>query len=241
MERAILIMAKRPTAGSSKTRLMPVLSPEDAAELSRCFIVDAVAGMRDLASRSPATTVSIAGAPAASADYFRSLAPDVGFVAQRGDSLGQRLHHVMSTALTDGAEMVVAINSDSPTLPPMFVEHALDQLAAEGVDVVLGPAKDGGYWLIGWKRPHQQLVEGVQMSTPTVLADTLAIAGAEGLRVVLVEPWYDVDVPEDLDRVRAALDRGEFCGPATAGFFADRQCFGRPQPNRSELSADSAR
>lgn len=244
MDRAVLIMAKQPIAGSSKTRLLPALTPGDAAELSRCFISDAVSSMRTLSAlgRSqhepspgdPAVLVSIAGAPVESAGYFAELAPGVGFVAQEGSTLGERLDHVMSSALAAGATMVIAINSDSPTLPSSLVADAFERLADDAVDVVLGPAEDGGYYLIGWKTPHPRLVKDVEMSTPQVLHDTLAIAEADGLTVALTEPWFDVDLPEDLHRIRAVLDNGGFCGPATTEFFRSRPRVGRQDLNKED-------
>ncbi len=227
MDRSLLIMAKQPIAGSSKTRLLPALTAEQAAELSRCFISDTAAAMCDLAAAGPAMTVSIAGTPATAGPFFADLVPDVGFVAQQGESLGHRLNHVMSAALTDGASMVVAINSDSPTMPPHLVADGFAKLASESVDVVLGPAEDGGYYLIGWKRSHPRLVIDVEMSTPNVFQDTMDIAEAEGLRVATTEPWFDVDHPADLARIRAELDCGRFCGPATAAFFAAHPTVGR--------------
>lgn len=236
MDRSLLIMAKQPISGSSKTRLIPALTAEEAAELSRCFIVDAASTMLDLAAGDSGMAVSIAGTPAAAEPYFAELAPGTGFVAQEGDTLGHRLDHAMSGALADGASMVVAINSDSPTMPPRLVSHAFELLASEDVDVVLGPAEDGGYYLIGWKRPHPRLVIDVEMSTPHVLRDTLAIADAEGLRVATTEPWFDVDHPADLVRIRTALAADGFCGPATAEFFAVR-----PELGRTELPAAQQR
>ncbi|MEM7272827.1 MAG: TIGR04282 family arsenosugar biosynthesis glycosyltransferase [Actinomycetota bacterium] len=219
---AILIMAKRPKPGASKTRLSPALDADEAAALSECMIADAVEIMTEAAAARPGVEVRIAGTPADAGGYFAGLAPTAGFVAQQGADLGHRLDHVLSATLAEGTGLVVAVNSDSPTLPPALVVDAIDTLAGQTVDVVLGPAEDGGYYLIGWKRPHPRLVTEVTMSTATVLADTLAIAAEEGLTVALTEPWWDVDDPADLDRVRAAIDRGERCGPRTAAFLAGR-------------------
>ncbi|MEM9651407.1 MAG: TIGR04282 family arsenosugar biosynthesis glycosyltransferase [Actinomycetota bacterium] len=226
MDRVVLIMAKQPIAGSSKTRLTPVLTDDEAAELSACFIADTVTAMVDLAAADPGFAVTIAGTPASAGPYFAELVPTAGFVAQRGPSLGHRLANVMTDALSGGASMVVAVNSDSPTLPPSLVADAFELLADDDVDVVLGPAEDGGYYLIGWKRPHPRMVTDVKMSTPDVLSDTLAIAAEDGLAVSLTEPWFDVDQPADLDRVRSDLNAGRFCGPATTAFLLARPQIG---------------
>jgi glycosyltransferase A (GT-A) superfamily protein (DUF2064 family) len=96
------------------------------------------------------------------------------------------------------------MDSDSPTLPVAYVSEAFSRLQ-EGADVVLGPCDDGGYYLIGLKQPQPRLLREVQMSTPTVLRDTLAIAEELGLRVVLLPTWYDVDTAAELQRLRQEL------------------------------------
>lgn len=226
--RAILIMAKQPIPGASKTRLQPAVSADEAADLARCFLLDAVELCRDAAAGMPDTEVRVAGAPATAGPYFAELVPGVGFVAQLGDDLSDRLDHVLTEAIGEGFDQAVAINSDSPTMPAALLLQAFDHLDRPDVDVVLGPAEDGGYYLIGWKRPNDRLVRSVEMSTPTVLADTLAIAAEEGLTVELLTPWYDVDEPVDLERLRADLDGGGFCGQHTARFLADRPGLGDP-------------
>ena len=197
-------MAKRPEPGSTKTRLVPHFSPEQAAELYECLLRDVL----DLVRAVPGVTPLVAVSPADSGGYFRALAPDFGQVVQVGDSLGARLDHVLSSCLADGYDQVAAVGSDVPTLPSAHLAMAFDLLADPDVDVVIGPSEDGGYHLIGWKRRHASLVLGVEMSTPDVAADTLAQADAAGLRVATIPTWYDVDRPEDLDRVRADATAG---------------------------------
>ena len=105
-----------------------------------------------------------------------------------------------------------------PTLPVDHVSAAFDLLAEKQVDMVLGPSFDGGYHLIGWKRPYPALVRDVEMSTPTVVADTLELADAAGVEVALGPCWYDVDRPEDLDHL--AADRAAM-GLHTRRFFEE--------------------
>ena len=119
--------------------------------------------------------------------------------------MGERLDHVLTQCLNSGFDQVVAINSDSPTLPSRHVAEAFSRLADETVDMVLGPTDDGGYYLIGWKRAYPQLVRDVTMSTPHVLDDTLDVAAASDVRVSLLANWHDVDEPSDLDRLEADL------------------------------------
>lgn len=199
--RAVIVMAKQPSPGSTKTRLQPALDPVAAAALYECFLHDAI----DLAGGVPGATPLIAIHPPSSNDYFERIAPGVGLVAQLGDRLGDRLDHVLSFCLAEGFDHVVAINSDSPTLPTAYVVDAFDRLGDPATDVALGPADDGGYYLIGVKAPPGPIVTDVEMSTPHVLDDTIVIATTHGLVVELLAPWYDVDSPAELERLRTEL------------------------------------
>jgi glycosyltransferase A (GT-A) superfamily protein (DUF2064 family) len=117
---------------------------------------------------------------------------------------------LLTEALLGGSQRAVIMDSDSPTLPATYLRRAFDNLA--DADVVLGPTRDGGYYLIGVKQPQPGLLREVQMSTPRVLADTLALAEANGLSVSLLPTWYDVDTIGDLHQ----LD-GEMAGLSVNG------------------------
>ncbi len=216
--RAVVVMAKQPCPGRSKTRLVPPLSAESAAELAECFLLDAL----DLARSVARSTPLVAVWPPESEHYFERIAGDVGRVAQAGAALDERLDHVLRECLEQGYEQVVAINADSPTLPPTTVAAAFDALDREDVDVVLGPAADGGYYLIGVTQYHPTLVRGVAMSTPTVLAETRERAAAASVRVALLDEWYDVDEPADLVRLVDELAPNDSRAPQTAGFLRGR-------------------
>ena len=198
-KRALIVVARKPVAGESKTRLSPPLNPEQAVELYRCFLLDTFDLMRRVDHVQPV----IAYTPDDAAAYFSSIAP-AGFdlVPQGGRDLGQRLQNVLSDALGRGYQQVVVMNSDSPTLPTSYLTQAFAALDDRALDVVLGPSDDGGYYLIGLKRPCQALFD-VAMSTCTVLADTLARARQQGLRVACTPSWYDVDTQADLARLMA--------------------------------------
>jgi rSAM/selenodomain-associated transferase 1 len=208
IRRALLVMAKRPEAGATKTRLCPPLTPERAAALYACFLADVIETARAAAGIVPSLCLAIAYAPVGAAGYFRALAPDFALVLQTGATLGERLSAVMGGALASGHAQVAAINSDSPSLPVTYLAQAFAALDDPATDLVLGPCDDGGYYLIGWKRPLSFLVRDVAMSTPNTLADTLALADAAGLRVALLPPWYDVDGPEDLERLTRDVGLG---------------------------------
>jgi uncharacterized protein len=199
MERALLVIAKRPAPGQTKTRLTPPLSAERAADFYECLLRDTL----DIARAVPGVTRWIAYSPAGEIAYFQNLAPDFQLVLQKGGNLGERLDNALSHCLNGGSEAAVIMDSDSPTLPAEFVARAFVEL--NGADVVLGPCEDGGYYLIGVKEPQPRLLLEVQMSTPNVLRDTLGIAERAKLRTALLPPWYDVDTFDELERLRKEL------------------------------------
>jgi rSAM/selenodomain-associated transferase 1 len=214
--RALIVMARQPTPGTTKTRLCPPLSPEAAAALYACFLADVIDHVRAVAGQIDGLVPGIAFTPPDATAHFAALAPGFELAPQIGATLGERLDGVLSGALARGYGQVAAVNSDSPSLPVAFLVAAFAALDDPAVDVVLGPCDDGGYYLIGWKRPHPALVRDVTMSAPDTLAQTLAVAGRVGLRVALLPRWYDVDGPPDLARL--AGDPG--LGRHTRAFLA---------------------
>jgi rSAM/selenodomain-associated transferase 1 len=199
---ALIIFARAPLPGHTKTRLIPSLGPDGAAELYRCFLLDTLAQ----AARAPAQPI-IAAAAVDDAPALRALAAEAGLDAevtiQSGADLGARMRRAFQDAFARGHPRAVIIGSDSPSLPPARVAEALAQSAAR--DLVLGPSFDGGYYLIGLHADQPRLFEGVAWSQPTVLLETLRRARELGLSISLLDPWYDVDTPEDLARLRTHL------------------------------------
>ena len=195
----LFVVAKQPAPGQTKTRLCPPLNGETAAQLYTCFLQDTL----DLMRQVPGVRCAVAYLPEDAGGYFRSLAPDMELVPQQGASLGERLDHLLTASLTNGAERAVVIDSDSPTLPAAFVSTAFALL--DTADVVLGPCRDGGYYLVGMKTPHSRLLREVSMSTPNVLAQTLALAAAMGVQTALLPAWYDVDTIAELSELRSEL------------------------------------
>ncbi len=194
----LVMMARRPEVGRVKTRLCPPLTPEQAVMLYTAFLHDLV----ELLRRIPAVHPLIAYTPDTAGDYFAALAPDIARRPQRGIDLSARLATITTDLFDEGAPAIVIIGSDSPTLPGAYIEEAFAALT-NGADLVLGPADDGGYYLVGLRRPIPTLFTNVVMSTPTVLHDTLVIAEQLGLRTTLLAPWYDVDTFADLERLYA--------------------------------------
>ncbi|WP_044231982.1 TIGR04282 family arsenosugar biosynthesis glycosyltransferase [Chloroflexus sp. Y-396-1] len=194
----LVMMARRPEVGRVKTRLCPPLTPEQAVMLYTAFLHDLVELLRHI----PAVHPLIAYTPDTAGDYFAALAPDIARRPQRGIDLSARLATITTDLFDEGAPAIVIIGSDSPTLPRAYIEEAFAALT-NSVDLVLGPADDGGYYLVGLRRPIPTLFTNVVMSTPTVLHDTLVIAEQLGLRTTLLAPWYDVDTFADLERLYA--------------------------------------
>jgi rSAM/selenodomain-associated transferase 1 len=207
---AVAIMAKAPRPGTVKTRLCPPLLAAEAAALYRCFLLDKIAAVGRLVDAQP----MVAYTPADARAEFDALAPGFSLVAQHGPDLGARLHATLAGLLAAGYAGAIAVDSDTPTLPGGFLQQAVDWLTRPGPDVVLGPTEDGGYYLIGLRVAQRELFDTVPWSTPDVLAVTLRRAAAAGLRTACLPSWFDVDTPDDLERLRAALDAGH---PATAG------------------------
>jgi hypothetical protein len=215
---AVVIMAKAPRAGEVKTRLCPPLTAGAAASLYRCFLLDKIAQVRALKAARP----FLAYTPAEARGEFEALAPGLALVPQQGADLGTRLLASLRAALADGHPGAIAIDSDTPTLPTAFLQQAVDLIADPAVDVVLGPTDDGGYYLIGVRAARPGLFEGMPWSTPRVLEETLRRAAAAGLRPVCLPPWFDVDTPADLARLRQSVLRQRAPAPLhTRAFLAE--------------------
>jgi uncharacterized protein len=198
---ALGLMAKAPVEGEVKTRLVPPLTPREAAALNVCFLRDMAANINTVCETESAAGL-VVYTPAGSEYAFDGVVPD-GFslLVQRGASLGERLCNATDDLLKDGYGAVCLINSDSPTLPRSILIRAIESLAAGGDRVVLGAAEDGGYYLIGLKHAHRNLFNEIAWSTSDVLARTKQRAAEIDLPVELLPPWYDVDDAETLERL----------------------------------------
>ena len=194
-------MAKAPLAGEVKTRLVPPLTPAQAAALNVCFLRDMAANIASVAASDKARGV-VVYTPIGAEFAFDGILPD-GFrlLAQRGESLGDRLCNATEDLLTNGYDSLCLINSDSPTLPQSVYDHAIKSLSRPGDRVVLGAADDGGYYLIGLKEVHSGLFDRIAWSTADVLAHTIERAAEIGLEVEMLPRWYDVDDAQTLNRL----------------------------------------
>jgi uncharacterized protein len=205
MARVLALFAKWPRTGDAKTRLGVL-----GTEVARAFLLDSV-------GRYAQTEVRrfLAFAPADAEKSFADLVDGrFRLIPQRPGDLGQRLSGFLEEQLETGAESVVFLGADSPTLPLEYIEDTFTRL--ETADVVLGPATDGGYYLVGCARRVPPIFEGITWGGSTVLAETVARLANPAWRLALLPPWYDVDTLDDWRMLcghvaalrRAGLDPG---------------------------------
>ena len=221
LQSEIVVVVKAPRVGLVKTRLTPPLTKEDAAALAACFardVVNCASGLADV--------VIIAYAPAGGRAALETTLRrgDLLWLEQRGADLGERLDAAAAHAFARGFGPLVFLGADSPTLPPSFISQALQSLAEGQSDIVLGPTDDGGYYLVGLRRPAPGLFQNVAWSTPEAYAQTVRNAERLGLRLHELPRWYDVDTPADLLRLRAELFNDEAArqrAPATYRWIRD--------------------
>ena len=225
----LAVMCKAPSLGFSKTRLSPPLSADEAVELSRCFLTDVGALVGQVADNAAARAAAVF-TPAEDQDLLNGLLPaDFAMLAQRGDDLGQRCAAAVEDLLGLGFEAVCLLGADSPTLPAAYLHQAVALLRQPGERVVLGPALDGGYYLIGVKRAHHGLFSDISWSTRRVLTQTVAQAEALGLPIDWLPPWYDVDDALSLTwLVEELLGHGK--PPVEGPLVAGAPVPGRPEP-----------
>jgi uncharacterized protein len=190
---ALAIMAKAPRNGEVKTRLVPPLTEEEAAMLSACFLKDIAANFMVAAKNIPVEGY-VAYSPAGSEALFRDLvSAEILLLPPRRLGLGNSLLDAAEDLLAAGYGAACLVNADSPTLPTSVLLQAAEALRAPGDRLVLGPARDGGYYLIGLKQAHPRLFEEIAWSTERVFRQTVERAASIGLDVVTLPLWYDVD------------------------------------------------
>ena len=194
---ALAVMTKAPRAGMVKTRLVPPLTPNEAATLNACFLRDTTVAISSaivsgglLGKACGVAVYTPVGWEGAYADI---LPPDFDLLPQRGGSFGERLWFAAEDLFKCGFGGVCLIDSDSPTVPAATFAHAVEMLRSSREHIVLGPADDGGYYLIGLKKPHREVFERIDWSTERVLEQTKARAKEIGVAVKLLPTCYDVD------------------------------------------------
>ena len=221
---ALAIMTKAPQAGRVKTRLVPPLTPEEAAELNKCFLRDTAVAISSIcsgrphgdegrmdfkpeagASHSEAATAACGIAvytPVGAESAYKDILPThFSLLPQRGEGFGERLYFAVEDLFNCGFGSVCLIDSDSPTVPAGNFAEAVELLSTTEDRVVLGPSDDGGYYLIGVKKPHRHLFEQIDWSTERVLNQTMQRATEIGTEVKLLPTGYDVDDRAGLRRL----------------------------------------
>src|SRR6201987_4374136 len=209
-DRVLVIMAKAPRAGAVKTRLTPSLPLQAVTAFYRCLLGDTLALARSLGG------VEIAiMCPDSDVKELAPLASHgARVVAQKGKGLAAGLTSVFAHFAEGHQRRIIAFNSDSPPLPRSVLEGAFETLAAH--DAVVGPTYDGGYYLVGAKASPPTLFTGDGMGTSSALERLLSRARVLELSVGFADPFYDIDVADDLIRLAAELQRAPARAPRTA-------------------------
>ncbi|HMC82167.1 MAG TPA: TIGR04282 family arsenosugar biosynthesis glycosyltransferase [Candidatus Polarisedimenticolia bacterium] len=196
ISRALLLFARFPALGRVKTRLAPSYTPEESLELHRALLSDSLE-LLHRASRGASASAWLYLSEGGEMDPDLSARRGAASQAvQRGDDLGERLVRAFQDRFAAGSRQVVVIGSDTPHLPAERVARAFKAL--EGDEIVLGPARDGGYYLVGASRLHLSLFRGMAWGTSQVYRETVRRARREGIPIASLPAWYDVDLPESV-------------------------------------------
>jgi rSAM/selenodomain-associated transferase 1 len=197
---ALIIMAKEPRVGLTKTRLCPPLTFEEAAQLYEALLLDTI----EMTSTLEDIDLAIAVTPSDSIPYFEQVSPKgTILVPVDCEDIGQCLSRVLEHLLKMGYSKAMALNSDGPSLPRTHIRQAVARLDEH--DLVFGPSEDGGYYLVGLKEMFNQVFTDIEWSTSRVLSHTLAKCKNLELKVDLLPTWYDVDTAADIERLREEL------------------------------------
>lgn len=213
--RILVIMAKAPRTGRVKTRLTESFPPDAVTALYCCLLKDTIALTKSL----PDVEVAVMCPENDREELAGLLGEAVPIVAQKGEGLAAGLTSVFRHFTSDGREHVIAFNSDSPHIAPSVLTGAFETLATH--DVVVGPTHDGGYYLVGAKGAHLTLFECDGMGTKSALDRLLSRTKVLGLSTGFTEPFYDIDVADDLVRLARELQNGPEKAPRTAGWLSE--------------------
>jgi rSAM/selenodomain-associated transferase 1 len=214
-DRVLVIMAKAPRPGAVKTRLAARLSPKAVTTFFCCLLEDTLSLARSLGHVEVAIMC-----PDSDVNELAQLAGnEVSVVAQKGEGLAAGLTSVFAHFAKDHQRRTIAFNSDSPHLPRSVLEDAFEMLTAH--DVVVGPTHDGGYYLVGAKTSHPTLFARDGMGTSSALERLLSRARALELSVGFADPFYDIDVADDLTRLAAELRLAPARAPRTAAWLKE--------------------
>jgi rSAM/selenodomain-associated transferase 1 len=198
-------MAKAPISGTVKTRLVPPLTHEQAAALSHALLLDQFEHLAQM----DGADLYVAFTPADAAPSMTGLlSARFQCFPQRGENLGERMNEVFVELHRRTHRNLIAIGSDVPAVPLLYLEDAFRLLADENNRVVLGPSRDGGYYLIGMNQPIPEIFKDMTWSHDQVLAQTTEKLSQLDLQFALLPVWFDLDRIEDLDRLQTLADPG---------------------------------
>jgi rSAM/selenodomain-associated transferase 1 len=204
----IAVMAKASIARRTKTRLVPALDYEQAAAFNTAFLKDVAGNLLDAAQHRSIVGYMAFGPPGSEAFFREILPPQIERFESWLPAFGGCLLAAVVELFKRGHRGAIVLNSDSPTLPTSLVLEAADVLSQPGDRAVLGPAIDGGYYLLGLKHAHRRMFEDIEWSTSRVAAQTIERAGELGLDVHMLAPWYDVDDSHSLRILHGELIGG---------------------------------
>ena len=194
----LCVFTRYPEPGKTKTRLIPALGAESAACLQRAMTAHVLAAAAEVANARK-TDVEVLFEGGDEAHMRQSFGNAFRYQPQGGGDLGERMHRCVRKGLDSGAEAVVIVGSDVPGVDAVILGKAFSDLRDH--DLVLGPATDGGYYLIGLRRDVPDLFQGIPWGTEHVLRRTLGVAAVRGLTVAMLPALADVDRPDDLEVV----------------------------------------
>lgn len=214
-DRTLIIMAKAPRPGRVKTRLAECLPSTAVVEFYRCLLADTLALAKSLEDVEVAIMC-----PASDVDEFsRATSDGVRVVAQTGSGLAAGLTSVFAHFTASGRRRIVAFNSDSPHLPASSLQSAFEVLMSS--DLVVGPTYDGGYYLVGATASHPGLFSDSAMGRKNALEALLVRANALKLSIGFTDPFYDIDVAADLNRLVEELRLAPARAPRTAAWLKE--------------------
>ncbi|MEZ5427602.1 MAG: TIGR04282 family arsenosugar biosynthesis glycosyltransferase [Pyrinomonadaceae bacterium] len=223
LKKTTIIMAKVPRPGKVKTRLQTVLTPRDCAGLAESLLGDAIEKAARVSGR-----LVVAFSPDDGGDFFdRFSERTLVLTAQKGADLGEKMSNAFEFAFgpeTDSA--IVMIGTDSPTFPGEWIERAFEHLSGNA-EAVLGRSEDGGFYLIGLRRLPEGIFANVSWSSPEAFRQTARNIENAGLRLSLLPKWYDVDLPDDLERLKKELKENPQLAPRTAQWLKDKVVSGK--------------
>jgi hypothetical protein len=221
---ALVVMLRSPEPGAVKTRLCPPLAPDEAVGLYKALVKDT---FRNISLVDNADLFAAVTQPLSSKTIADIIPHKVAVTIQEGDDLGERLYNIFKSLFLRKYSRIAVIGSDSPDLPTAYIDDAFSRLRLNQGSVVLGPALDGGYYLIGMDSLRKEPFEGVAWGTASVLSETLSTLESAKIDTTLLNAWYDIDLPQDLFKLSSNP-----ATPACENFLKERRVLERMAKGR---------